>query len=88
MKKLTIIALVLFCGLMSGSAAFAYDWFNRWDANHDGRWNRNEFYNAQRYWGHNHGGYPVAGWGPSFVQFDHNHDRYWDRREAWRYHHW
>jgi hypothetical protein len=89
MKKFALaMMLLLLCGQLSGNAAFANDWFNRWDHNHDGRWDRNEFYAAQRNWARDHHGYPAPGWGPNFAAYDHNHDHYWDRREAWRYHHW
>jgi hypothetical protein len=87
MKKITI-AILLLCGLLMGNAALAHDWFNHWDHNHDGRWDRHEFYAAQGDWGHHHGGYPYSGWGPAFGRYDHDHNHYWDRHEPWRYHHW
>jgi hypothetical protein len=87
MKKITV-AMLLLCGMLIGNAAIAGDWFNRWDHNHDGRWDRHEFYAAQRAWSRNHAGYPYAGWGPAFGRYDHDHNHYWDRHEAWRYHHW
>jgi hypothetical protein len=89
MKKFALaLMLLMLCLQQSGNAAFANDWFNHWDHNHDGQWNRNEYMAAQSYWARSHPGYPAAGWGPAFVTYDHNHDHYWDRHEAWRYHHW
>ena len=87
MKNL-VAAIGIACVLFSGSAAQAGDWFGRWDGNHDGRWDRHEYWRAQHAWAATHAGYPVGGWGPAWNRYDHNHDHYWDRHEAWRYHHW
>ncbi len=89
MKKFALaLMLLVLCVQQSGNAAFARDWFDRWDHNHDGRWNHNEFIAAQTYWARNHRGYPASGWGQAFGRYDHNHDHYWNRHEALRYHHW
>jgi hypothetical protein len=87
MKKIFAI-LILGVALLSANAANAADWFGRWDHNHDGRWDRHEYWAAQTYWARHHAGYPVTGWGPAWNRYDINHDRYWNRNEAWRYHHW
>jgi hypothetical protein len=87
MKKV-VLALVLLCGFFSANSAFAYDWYNHYDHNHDGRWDRHEYYEAQKNWALTHRGYPASAWNGHFNRYDRNHDHYWDRHEAWKYHHW
>jgi Ca2+-binding EF-hand superfamily protein len=73
---LIAIAIALGCGIFANSAQASIVSFNMFDHNHDGRWDRHEFYEARRYYHHH-------GWRyPDFARYDLNHDGYLTPREV------
>jgi len=91
--KLTI-AIACLIGLsfgISGIPADALDIsFGTYDRNHDGRWDRHEYYNAQRDW-HRHHDHRYCAQPEVYKQFDgydRNHDGYLNSREVTEIQNW
>ena len=62
--------------------------YGRYDHNHDGHWDYNEFNNANRYYNHHHHGVVVVNNRDEFNRLDVNHDGYLNREEIQTYHNW
>jgi len=62
--------------------------FGRHDYNHDGRWNRREFYDANNYYYRHHHNVQVINTPQEFNRLDLNHDGYLNREEVRTYHTW
>jgi Ca2+-binding EF-hand superfamily protein len=71
MKSNLIIAcaVALGCGMFTNSAQAALVNFNTFDHNHDGRWDRHDYYAARRYYHHRGPAY-------GFDRWDRDHDGY------------
>jgi len=84
MKRNLIVAcaLGLSCGIFSNSAQASIVSFNVYDHNHDGRWDRHEFYEARRFYHHH--GYRYC----DFDRCDLNHDGYLTPREVRTVRYW
>ncbi len=55
MKRQDFVFGLVVAGLMSQPlAALAYDWFDKWDHNHDHNWNWREYSDARRAWEREH----------------------------------
>ena len=91
MKKpiaaLCLIALTLGVVQLPAHAQFI-SVFNHNDRDHDGRWNRQEFYNANNNYYHHHHNVVVLDNGREFDRLDHDHDGYVTREEVKSYHNW
>lgn len=64
--------------------------FNTYDRNHDGRWDRTEYYNANRDWrrSHHHHVFLRADSDNGFRKYDRDHDGYLSRGEVREIHSW
>lgn len=62
--------------------------FGRYDGDHDGHWNYNEFNRANTYYGHHHRGAVVVNNQDEFNRLDVNHRGYLDRGQVEGYHTW
>jgi len=64
--------------------------FGRHDLNHDGRWNRREFQDANRYYGRNHPTVIInrRDINRDYYRLDSNHDGYLDGNEVRGYRDW
>jgi hypothetical protein len=62
--------------------------FGRHDYNHDGRWDYNEFHQANRYYHHHHPGVVVLDNRDEFNRLDVNHDGYLTGPEIQTYRTW
>jgi hypothetical protein len=84
MKSNLLIALAisLGCGIFGNSAQASVVSFNMFDHNHDGRWDRREFYEARRYYHHH--GRPYC----DFGRCDLDHDGYLSPREVRAIRYW
>jgi hypothetical protein len=81
----TLIGLSL--AIVSGPAFAAHDhdaWFKKYDRDHDGQWNYDEFCAWQRA---HHKHLTDRQLRELYDRYDTNHDNYWQWEEARKYHH-
>jgi hypothetical protein len=64
--------------------------FGRHDGDHDGRWNRREFYDANRYYAHNHPTVVInqRDMDRDYRRLDRDHDGYLNGEEVRTYRNW
>ncbi len=92
MKKYLLLLAASFITLGSLQAAQADDaWFNRWDRNHDGHWDYNEFRKAHyQYWKLHHDEKRLSD-AELRAEFDRRaaaHARYVEANDVRDFHHW
>ena len=91
MKKQFSLLTALALGLMLVTPALADSWYEHHDADHDGRWNYNEFRDAHNNWynGHHQGRvYNDHDLQRQFNNRDRDRDGYVSRQEVQSFHHW
>jgi len=93
MKKQILFAglIALSClGLQAPAQADPFDWHKKYDIDHDGRWNREEYAAAQREWemAHHHKPMSEADLRRYYDKLDRDRDGYLSAEEARRAHHW
>jgi len=89
---------ILFAGLVSLSilgvqgAALADhdDWHHRYDHDHDGKWDYNDFEKAQRDWERDHHRKELSEieLRNAYARYDRDHDGFWAPNEARKFHPW
>jgi Ca2+-binding EF-hand superfamily protein len=91
MKKEFSLLASLVLGLAIISPAFADNWFEHHDSDHDGRWNYNEFRDAHNNWYNAHHGaraYNDRDLRGQFRHYDHDHNGYVTQQEVQPFHRW
>jgi Ca2+-binding EF-hand superfamily protein len=87
MKKGIFLTSLVALSLASiqGPALADHDgWFNKYDRDHDGRWNYDEFCAYQKA---HHKHLSDREMREMYDRYDRDHDGYWRREEAHEYHH-
>jgi hypothetical protein len=87
-KQIVLVGLIV--GLLSQPAALAFDWFDRYDHDHDHYWSYHEYYRARRAWEREHHEKLMseAELRAEYDRYDADHDHKWAREEAKASGHW
>jgi hypothetical protein len=87
-KQLVLFGLI--AGLLCPSGAFAIDWFDTYDRNHDHYWSYHEYAKARRAWEREHHEKAMADaeLRAEYDRWDSDHDHRWAREEAHASGHW
>ena len=91
MKKLLALSSLVCMTLGSiQSAAFADDWFDKYDRHHSGKWNYGQYRSAERHWFKDHPdehAWKEAEMRARFRELDTDHDGYLHREDLREWHH-